>query len=351
MSTTHFEVRPRKPWVKTPVQRIPTVFTFILSIVAAAGIVAITSLKGKLGFALVFLPLVTTLEYIVVRIRNGAKAAADIVASAVMCAAAFLVFLPIASILGTTIKRGFPGLRANLFTHSMAVTSFTDPLDKGGLLHAIVGTLYLIVLSVIISVPLGILTALYLTEIRGPGSHFIQFIVQAMSGIPSVIAGLFIYSAVVLTTPLQPSALLGGFALSILMIPTVTRTSQEVLLLIPNELREAGLALGATQWKTVAMVVVPAARSGLITAVILGVARIAGETAPLLFVLGGADALNLNPFSGYNSALPFYVWKGFLIGLPEATQRAWTAILILLILVLVLFTLARAVGPKKREQR
>ena len=351
MTSTAMAIRPKKPWVKTPQQRIPTILTFLLSIALASAIVGFTPMKGKLAFAIVFVPVVTVLEYMVVRVRNGARAAADIVASAVMSAAAFLVFLPVVSILGTTLKRGLPGLRANLFTESMAVASFTDPLSKGGLLHAIVGTLYLILLSVAISVPLGILTALYLTEIRGPGSNFIQFIVQAMSGIPSVIAGLFIYSSIILATPLQPSALLGGFALSILMIPTVTRTSQEVLLLIPNELREAGLALGATQWKTVAMVVVPAARSGLITAVILGVARIAGETAPLLFVLGGADALNLNPFSGYNSALPFYVWKGFLIGLPEATQRAWTAILILLILVLILFTLARAVGPKKREQR
>jgi len=171
-----------------------------------------------------------------------------------------------------------------------------------------------------------------------------------MSGVPSVIAGLFIYSSLILATPLRSSSMLGAFALVILMVPTVTRTSQEVLLLIPNDLREAGLALGATQWKTVAMVVVPAARSGLLTAVILGVARIAGETAPLLFVLGGADGLNWNPFSGNNSALPFYIWKGFLIGLPEAIQRAWTGILILLIVVLILFATARYLGSKNRRK-
>lgn len=344
-------VRPTKPWVKTPLQRIPSILTFVTALALSMVIVDVTPLKGKLGFALIFPPIVTAMEYVIVRIRNGRKAAIDVVAASFMFSAAFLVFLPIASILATTVKRGLPGLKSNLLTQSMEVTAFTDPLTSGGLLHAIVGTVYLIFLSVVISVPLGILTALYLTEIKGPGSNFIQFIVQAMSGVPSVIAGLFIYSAVVLTTPLQPSALLGAFALSILMIPTVTRTSQEVLLLIPNDLREAGLALGATQWKTVAMVVVPAARSGLLTAVILGIARIAGETAPLIFVLGGADALNLNPFSGYNSALPLYVWKGFLIGLPEATQRAWTAILILLVLVLILFTLARALGPKKGQMR
>ena len=157
-----------------------------------------------------------------------------------------------------------------------------------------------------------------------------------MSGVPSIVAGLFIYTVLIVTFGLKYSGFAGALALSILMLPTVARTAEEVLKLIPNDLREAGLALGATQWKTVSMVVVPAAKSGLLTAVILGVARIAGETAPLIFTLGGADALNLNPLNGYNSALPLYVWKGFLIGLPEAIQRAWSAIFVLLLIVLTL---------------
>jgi phosphate transport system permease protein len=194
---------------------------------------------------------------------------------------------------------------------------------------------------------MGILTALYLTEIKGPGSKFIQFTVQAMSGVPSVVAGLFIFAAVILTTPLKASGIDGAFALSILMVPTVTRTAQEVLLLVPNDLREAGLAMGATQWRTVASIVVPAARNGLLTATILGVARIAGETAPLIFTIGGSDKLNLNPFKDYQGALPFYVWKGLLLGTPESIQRAWTGILVLLVLVLVLFTLARSFGSRK----
>lgn len=231
----------------------------------------------------------------------------------------------------------------------MKVTSYSDPLNQGGLLHALIGTIYLIVLTTVISVPLGLLTALYITEIRGKGSSFIQFIVQAMSGVPSVIAGLFIFSAVILATPLKASSIVGAFALSILMVPTVTRASQEVLALIPNDLREAGLALGATQWKTVSMVVVPAAKSGLITAMILGVARIAGETAPLLFVLGGTDALNLNPFHNFNSGLPLYIWKGILIGDEQAVNRAWSGILILLITVLIFFTAARILGPKRER--
>jgi phosphate transport system permease protein len=195
---------------------------------------------------------------------------------------------------------------------------------------------------------MGMLTALYLTEIRGPGARFIQFMVQAMSGVPSVVAGLFIFSAVILTTPLDTSGFVASLALSILMIPTVTRASQEVLLLIPNDLREAGLAMGATQWRTVAMIVVPAAKSGLITASILGVARITGETAPLIFTLGGADKLNTNPIYGIQSALPFYIWSGFRLGTPESIQRSWSAILVLLVIVLILFTIARLVGSNSK---
>jgi phosphate transport system permease protein len=265
-----------------------------------------------------------------------------------MMTGAIAVFIPVLSIVVTTFIKGIPGISLSIFTNDMGQASFIDPIESGGLLHAIVGTLFLILITVAISVPMGMLTALYLTEIRGPGSRFIQFMVQAMSGVPSVVAGLFIFSAVILTTPLDTSGLVASLALSILMIPTVTRASQEVLLLIPNDLREAGLAMGATQWRTVAMIVVPAAKSGLITASILGVARIAGETAPLIFTLGGADKLNTNPIYGIQSALPFYIWSGFRLGTPESIQRAWSGILVLLVLVLILFTLARVVGSKSK---
>ena len=354
MSTPSLEkapVRPTRPWIKTPVQRIPGLLISIIAVTISIGIVGISPLKGKLGFTLVFVPVFITLQYLLARVRATKKAAQDIVVASVVWAAGFLVFLPVMSILFTTIKRGLPGLNLKFLSQTMSIAAFTDPIGTGGILHAITGTLFLILISIVISVPLGILTALYLTEIKGPGSSFIQFIVQAMSGVPSVIAGLFVYSTIILTTPLRQSSFLGGLALAILMTPTVTRTAQEVLALIPNDLREAGLALGATQWKTVSMVVVPAAKSGLLTAVILGVARIAGETAPLIFTLGGADALNLNPLNGYNSALPLYVWKGFLIGLPEAIQRAWSAIFVLLLIVLTLFLVARSIGPKRARKK
>ena len=347
LSTT--TVKPTRPWVKTPRQRMPSILVALSSLILSFVILEVTPMKGKVGLFLIFVPTITVGEYLLARLRADKKAAEDVVVSSLMWTAAFIVFLPVFSILITTIVRGLPGLKANIFTQTMKINSYSDPLVQGGLLHALVGTLYLIVFSIVISVPLGLLTALYITEIRGRGSGFIQFIVQAMSGVPSVIAGLFIFSAVILSTPLKASSIVGSFALSILMVPTITRASQEVLALIPNDLREAGLALGATQWKTVAMVVVPAAKSGLITAMILGVARIAGETAPLLFVLGGTDAINLNPFHNFNTGLPLYIWKGILIGDQVAVQRAWTGILILLVTVLTFFTLARVLGPKREK--
>jgi phosphate transport system permease protein len=208
----------------------------------------------------------------------------------------------------------------------------------------------LIAIAIIFSVPMGILTALYLTEIKGRAAGLIQFLVQAMSGVPSVVAGLFIYAAIILNTPLRSSGFLGGLALTILMVPTVTRTAQEVLNLVPRDLREAGLAMGATQWKTVALVVVPAARSGLITATILGVARIAGETAPLLFTVGVFDSYNFNPFKGDQGTIPTVVWRGLMGGTPESVQRAWSAILVLLIVVLIMFVLARSFGSKSPKK-
>jgi phosphate transport system permease protein len=197
------------------------------------------------------------------------------------------------------------------------------------------------------SVPIGILTALYLTEIQGKFSGPIRFLVQAMSGVPSIVAGLFILSSILYPITKSYSALMGALALTILMIPTVARTSEEVLLLIPNDLREAGTALGGTQWRTVAMIVLPAARSGLMTAVILGIARIAGETAPLLLLTGGGDKVNLNPTSGPVGSLPYYIWKSFNAGSPEAITRAWNGLLVLMLLVLILFVTARALSSRK----
>lgn len=339
-------ISPQKPWERTLNDRVPNYLLLIASISISALITLFSGLSGKLGFAAVFgltYLISTSLYYFQ---KSGFQAAKDSLMQSLIYFGAVLVFIPVVSILITVILRGVPGLRKNLFTETMFSASYMDPIGTGGLLHAIVGTFYLILITTLISVPVGIGTAIYMTEIQGAGSNFIRFVVQAMSGVPSVVAGLFIYAALVLSTPIRPSGIVGALALSILMIPTVTRTAEEVLLLVPRDLRDASFAMGATHWRTVFNIVLPAARNGLITATILGIARIAGETAPLLFTIGGSDKLNLNPFNEYQGALPFYIWKGLLLGTPESIQRAWTGILVLLILVLGLFVIARRFGRK-----
>jgi phosphate transport system permease protein len=232
----------------------------------------------------------------------------------------------------------------------MSQATVNDPITNGGMLAAIVGTFIMVGLALVFTLPISILTALYLTEIRGKFSGAIRFLVQAMSGVPSIVAGLFILSSIVYPVTQQYSGLMGALALSILMIPTVARTAEEVLLLIPTELREAGLALGATQWRTVAMVVVPAVKSGLVTAIILGVARVIGETAPLLLVSGGGDATNFNPVSGPMGSIPYYVWKSFLLGgTEESSQRTWAGLLVLLIWVMLLFAIARYISSRTKK--
>lgn len=339
---------PIKPWRPTKRDYSFQIAIVIGSVIAAYLLVANTGFEGRLPLVIFFGIFSVSALAILAGIRRGKESAKDAIMAGVAYAGVFALLLPVVSILWTVISRGTAAIYGGFFTTDMAQDPFSSPLDEGGIAHALIGTLWLILIALIISVPLGILTALYLTEIKGPGSALIRFLVQAMSGIPSIVAGLFIYSALISGSGRGFSGFMGALALSILMIPTVARTAEEVLLLVPPDLREAGLALGATQWKTVALVVIPAAKSGLVTAVILGVARIAGETAPLLFTTGGADDTNLNPFDGNMGTIPFYIWKALIDGSPEAASRAWAGIFILMVAVLALFALARFFSRTKK---
>lgn len=339
---------PRKPWVPSPLQRLTDLLIIAVSFIATIAVVELTPLKGKLAYAAMFFFTYLIISTVFSGARSGSASAKNNVVQALFTTAALIALLPILSMIATVVSKGIKGISLNLFTKDMSLNTPTDPLGAGGLLHAITGTLTLVVVALVLSVPIGILTALYLTEIKGRFTRPIRFLVQAMSGVPSVVAGLFILSAVLYPITKQYSGLMGSLALTILMIPTIARTSEEVLKLIPNDLREAGLALGGTQWRTVAMIVIPAARSGLVTAMILGIARIAGETAPLLLLTGGGDRINPNPFSGAMGSLPYYIWKSFNAGSPEALTRAWAGLLVLLLVVFILFTSARALVQRRK---
>jgi phosphate transport system permease protein len=346
MSTV--EVKPIKPWAASRADHIRNLSILLGAMIASYLFVAVTPMKGKLAYFFTFFLfyMIATATYKL--FTRGQMAAKDALVSTVVSIGAVATLIPIISILATVVKNGIKGLHWSLFTTDMSLATPTDPIANGGLLHAITGTITLVALSLVISVPIGILTALYMTEIKGRLIGPIRFLVQAMSGVPSIVAGLFILSSVLYPITKAYSGFMGVLALSILMIPTIARTSEEVLNLIPNDLREAGVALGGTQWRTVAMIVLPAAKSGLVTAMILGVARIAGETAPLLLLTGGGDRVNPNPFDGPMGSLPYYIWKSFNAGSPEAITRAWAGLLVLVLLVLILFTAARMLGGKKK---
>ena len=347
MSTVIAPPKPGKPWVATPKQRLITVGIYLAAAFASFAIVAVTPMKGKLAYFALFFFASIIIDFMACYLQRGVASAKDAIARGFVTVGMTFAVLPIFSILFEVVKRGYEGLGFGLLTNDMSATSVNDPLGNGGLLHAITGTLVMVVIALLVAMPIGILTAIYLTEIRGKFAGPIKFLVQAMSGVPSIVAGLFVLSAYVYPITKELSGFAGSIALMILMIPTIARTSEEVLLLIPNDLREAGVALGGTQWRTVALVVVPAAKSGLVTALILGIARVAGETAPLVLLTGGGESVNLNPFNGPMGSLPMYIWKCFGQGTEESIARAWSGILVLLVIVLALFTMARYLSERK----
>jgi len=350
MSENKVAIKPGKPWAATPRERGLDLGAILLAALGSFVLVAISELKGKLAYAGVFFILVILINFIHNYLSRGIASAKDSIASTFAVAGVLVTLLPITSIMFAIFERGKAGLNFNLFTTDMKLNGPNDPIGQGGLLHAITGSGIMVGIALIISLPIGILTAIYLTEIKGFFTRPIKFLVQAMSGVPSIVAGLFILSAIIFPITKTPNGLMAGLALSILMIPTIARTSEEVLLLIPPDLREAGIALGGTQWRTISQIVVPAAKSGLITAIILGVARVAGETAPLVLVSGGGDAVNLNPTSGPMGSFPFYIWKSFTFGTNESIARAWAGIFVLLVLIFVLFIAARLLGGDRNKK-
>lgn len=342
-------IAPSQPWRKSTAQVLRESAIFVV----AAGIAQIvnmsTGLEGRLGFVATFLFASLVGSFGLAYFQRGIEAAKNAIAQTLIAFAAVVVLMPLISILWTLVENGLPALKPNFFTQDMSVAAPDSPFDVGGAAHAIVGTIQLVAIASLISIPIGLLTALYLTELKGRFAPLIRFLVQAMAGVPSIVAGLFVYSAWVLGPGGKYSGLAGGMALSILMLPTVARTAEEILKLIPNDLREAGLALGSTQWRMVSGIVLPTARSGLVTSGILGVARVAGETAPLLLTVFGAATIVYNPFNEAISALPLYIFSYLRLGLEPAIARAWTAALVLMLLVLVFFTIARVVGGRKQS--
>jgi phosphate transport system permease protein len=279
--------------------------------------------------------------------------------------------VPLVWLLWTVISKGAKVVfKASWWTNDAAGTSFDKP--GGGVFHAIVGTGEQVALCTLISVPIAVLVGIYLVEYgRGPFARVTTFMVDIMTGIPSIVAALFIYALFVTTLGGDRSGWLVSLALVILMIPVIVRTTEEMLRLVPNELREASYALGVPKWKTIVRVVLPTAMSGLITGVVLGIARVAGETAPLLILVGYAKTTNWNMTGGFQGALPLAIkdeFQNITTASSGATKyhldangnkvagavanfapdRMWGAALTLIIIVMGLNLIARLVGRRNK---
>ena len=304
--------------------------------------------SGMLGFVIFWFAGFIGIYWISERELEGPLIAADKTIAVIIGSVAVGLLVPLLAILLFVLQKGIEALHVGFFTTDLAsVGPISKPTD-GGALHAIIGTLEQVAIAVVICVPVGLATAVYMNEVGGRLTQLVRTLVNAMSGVPSIVAGLFIYAVWILEFHHTFSGFAASLALSILMLPTVTRTAEEVLRLVPDGLREASLALGTPEWRTVWSVVLPTARSGLITAMILGVARAVGETAPLIMTSFGSNVVNKGVFSNPQQSLPLFVWQQYQLQLKAPLARAWAGALVLIILVLVLFTIARIVAGSRR---
>jgi phosphate transport system permease protein len=287
----------------------------------------------------------TLAVYLVSRRVEGRRKATDRLVTTVVTSAFVLAMIPLVSLVYTVLDNGLGRLDGEFFNSSMLGIVG----EGGGAYHAILGTVIITALTALISVPIGLLTAIYLVEYgSGRLKKAITFLVDVMTGIPSIVAGLFAFALFALFFgPGIRLGIMGAVALAVLMTPVVVRSSEEVLKLVPNELREASYALGVPKWRTVLKVVIPTSVGGLGTGITLAVARVIGETAPLLVTTGFVNGTNLNPFSGRMTTLPtFSFYQLTQPGFPPefGIERAWTAALVLIILVMALNVVARLIS-------
>jgi phosphate transport system permease protein len=282
--------------------------------------------------------------YLVSRSVEGTRKATDRLVTTVVTSAFGLAMVPLVSLIWTVLENGLPRLDSTFFNNSMLGVVG----EGGGAYHAILGTVIITLLATVISVPIGLLTAIYLVEYgTGRLKKAITFFVDVMTGIPSIVAGLFAYALFALLFGGGVRlGIMGAVALSVLMIPVVVRSAEEVLKLVPNELREAAYALGVPKWRTIVKIVLRTSIAGLGTGITLSVARVIGETAPLLVTVGIITGTNLNPFDGRMATLPVFAFYQLTQpGVPAqfGIERAWTAALVLIILVMALNVVARLI--------
>lgn len=306
---------------------------------------------GLLGFVLVFFAVFVLLYGLMVSLTAPSIHVHDKIAAVLAHGFAASMILVLAVVVLFTFRRGSTALlHPNFFTQDLASSGPLDPLTQGGVLHAMVGTLMMITAALLVTVPLGLISAIYLSENRSRFARFVRTVVEAMTALPSVVAGLFVYALILtLQSALgigQKSGLAAAAALAVMMLPIVIRAADVVLRLVPGNLKEAAAALGAPRWRVVWHVVMPTARSGLMTAIILGTARGIGETSPVLLTAGYTTALNPDPMSGPMVSLPLATFILTRSSEPNQIARGFGSAAVLMLIVLGLFLVARVIGGR-----
>ncbi len=332
--------------------RLDDVFDIVGSLVSSFSLTWLlfgwlTGLQSTIGFVVVNFVLFLVNYGVITSIKNRTEEIRDRLVSVMLFSAGIILISALLFVVVYTVGRGQLALgNGNFFIESMEKAGPLDPLTVGGILHAVVGTLIQITIALSITIPLGITTAVFLNEVGGRFAKFVRTIADAMTALPSIVAGLFVLSAFIRTGVVPRSGFAASLAITVMMLPIVIRASDVVLRLVANNLREAALALGASKWRTVWHIVLPTARSGLVTAVILGTARGIGETSPVLLTSGISSVMNWNPLEGPMISLPLQVFDFVKSPEPTMIARGFGTAATLLLLVLVLFVLARALGGK-----
>ncbi len=304
-----------------------------------------TPLSGPLGLVVVTFALFILTYALLVALSEDRPMVVNKMMTVLMASAGLLAGGALVSVVSFTLWRGRAALtKSNLYTQDMSETGPLDPLTTGGIGHAIVGTFLIISVALILTVPLGLACAVYMNETRSRAAGIVRTVVDAMTALPSIVAGLFIFASWILILGFQRSSLAASLAVSVMMLPIIIRAADVVLRLVPGNLREASAALGAPMWRTVWFVVLPTARSGLATAVILGVARGVGETAPVLLTSGFTASLNLDLTQNPMVSLPLATFEFVRSPQPELVARGFATAAVLMVLVLVLFAGARVLG-------
>ena len=303
--------------------------------------------NGAVGFVAVAYGLFLCLYALLVSFDEDGPAVRDRLAAVVIHSLGFLMLTALVFVVVYTLWEGRTALpHLNFYTEDMAKAGPLDPLTAGGILHAVVGTLEQITLALAITVPSGLICAVFLNEVPGRYARFVRTIVEAMTALPSIVAGLFIYATVILALGVERSGFAASLALAVMMLPIIIRASDVVIRLVPGTLREASYAVGASRWRTVWHVILPTARSGLTTSVILGTARGIGETSPVLLTAGFTAELNADPRSGPQVSLPLATFEFVKSPEPTMIARGFGTAAVLMALVLTLFVLARIIGGR-----